>query len=137
VEQEIARLVRQFNLDGVNFTGIASRDEIPLLYEKADIFLNASMLDNMPVSILEAFASGTPVVSTAPDGIRYMVEHERTGLLSEVGNPSALAGNAMRLLRNPELASQIAACAHSELRQYSWETVRDQWMRVYGSLNGR
>jgi glycosyltransferase involved in cell wall biosynthesis len=48
-----------------------------------DIFVNASWLDNMPVSILEAFASVTAVITTGPEGIRYIVEHERTGLLSE------------------------------------------------------
>jgi len=56
------------------------RDEIGKYYDRADIFINASRLDNMPVSILEAFASGTPVVSTAPEGMRYLVEHGRTGL---------------------------------------------------------
>jgi glycosyltransferase involved in cell wall biosynthesis len=105
-EGEIRGLVKQLRLSGVNFCGVASRQQIGRLYDRADIFINASRLDNMPVSILEAFASGTPVVSTAPEGMRYLVDHERTGLLAEVGDWQALARGVIRLLRDPELAGR-------------------------------
>ena len=88
----------------------------------------------MPVSILEAFASGTPVVTTAPEGIRYIVEHERTGLLCEPGDWHALAENVTRLLQNPQFAKQMALNAHEESRRYQWDVVRAQWLRVYRRL---
>jgi glycosyltransferase involved in cell wall biosynthesis len=65
----------------------------------------------MPVSILEAFASGTPVVTTAPEGIRYIVEHERTGLLCEPGDWRALAKNVTRFAAE----SAIRAADSAEL----------------------
>jgi glycosyltransferase involved in cell wall biosynthesis len=67
----------------VNFAGVSSHQEIPRFYDAADIFvnINASWLDNMPVSILEAFASGTPVVSSALESLRYLIENERTSLI--------------------------------------------------------
>ena len=67
-ESEIRDLVRQLQIRGVRFLGVVSRAEIGRVYDEADIFVNASSLDNMPVSVLEAFAAGTPVVSTAPGG---------------------------------------------------------------------
>jgi len=88
----------------------------------------------MPVSILEAFASGTPVVSTAPEGIRYLVENERTGLLSATGDWQALAHNVIRLLREPELAGRLAQNAHEESMRYRWTAVRNQWLQVYRAL---
>lgn len=133
-EGKIRSLVKELNLAGVNFCGVASRQEIGRFYDQADIFINASRLDNMPVSILEAFASGTPVVSTAPEGMHYLVEHERTGLLSEVGDPQALAQNVIRLLRSPELAMHLASNAREESVRYSWPVVREQWLKVYRSL---
>jgi glycosyltransferase involved in cell wall biosynthesis len=133
LEQQIRGQVKE-QLSGVKFTGVVSRKEIGRSYDQADIFVNASRLDNMPVSILEAFASGTPVVSTAPDGIRYFVEHERTGLLSQPGDAEALARNIIRLLKDPDLASRLAANAFEELRRYEWNTVREQWLDVYRSL---
>jgi glycosyltransferase involved in cell wall biosynthesis len=134
MEQQIRNLVDELKLSGVNFAGAVPHHEIARFYDGADIYINASSLDNMPVSILEAFASGTPVVSTAPEGMSYLVEHERTGLLSEPGDARALAENVMRLLREPELASRLALNAHEEMKRYSWDTVRQQWLEIYCSL---
>jgi len=134
LESQIRNLVQELKLSGVNFAGAVPHREIARFYDAADIFINASRLDNMPVSILEAFASGTPVVTTAPDGMSYLVEHERTGLLSPPGDAEALAKNVMRLLSNPELAARLALNAHEEMQRYAWETVRQQWLELYRSL---
>ncbi len=136
-EGEIRTLVSNMNLSGVHFTGVASREEIGRLYDQADIFLNASWLDNMPVSIQEAFACGTPVVSTAAESIPYLVEHERTGLLSEVGDASALAGNVIRLLRDPALSARLALNAYAQSQAYRWPRVREQWLDTYRSLKAQ
>jgi L-malate glycosyltransferase len=136
-EGQIRNLVRELNLSGVNFAGVASREEIGRFYDRADIFINASWLDNMPVSILEAFASGTPVVSTAPESMRYLVEHGRTGLLSEVGDAKALAGSVIRLLKDRGLASRLASNAYGESQRYRWTAVRQQWLDIYRSMKCR
>jgi glycosyltransferase involved in cell wall biosynthesis len=133
-EARIRRLAQELNLTGINFAGVASRHEISRFYDAADIFINASVLDNMPVSILEAFAAGTPVVSTAPEGMRYLVDHGRTGLLSEPGDASALTANVVWLLRDPTLAANIAANARQQSRRYCWSAVRGQWLEIYQSL---
>ena len=134
LEREIRELVRRLGLAGVNFLGVASRKQIGQIYDAADIFVNGSNLDNMPVSVLEAFASGTPVVSTAPEGIHYIVEHGRTGLLSEPGDVAGLASNIIRVLEDSKLATQLAQNAFAESSRYCWDSVRDQWMSVYQSL---
>jgi glycosyltransferase involved in cell wall biosynthesis len=134
-EAEIRALVRDLNVSEVHFRGVASRGEIGRFYDEADIFINASWLDNMPVSIQEAFACGMPVVSTAAESIPYFVEHERTGLLSEVGNVQALAENVIRLLRNPELATRLASNAYRQAEAYRWPQVRGEWLEIYDSVN--
>ena len=137
LEAEIRRLIEQEKVTDVTFAGVATREQIGKFYDDADVFLNASSLDNMPVSILEAFASGTPVVSTAPEGMRYLVEHERTGLLSEPGDVMALAGNVIRLLRDPALSSRISRNARRECSRYCWPEVRGQWLDIYRSIATR
>jgi glycosyltransferase involved in cell wall biosynthesis len=134
LEQEIRGLVRQLNLSKVNFVGVASHRDIGRFYDRADIFVNASNLDNMPVSVLEAFASGTPVVTTAPEGMSYIVDHERTGLLSIPGDAAALAHNILRVLSDSDLATRLAQNARAESVRYHWESVREQWLKVYLSL---
>jgi L-malate glycosyltransferase len=133
-EAEIRNLARDLRLPGVNFLGVVSREQIGRFYDDADIFVNASWLDNMPVSIMEGFASGNPVATTDPEGIRYLVEHERTGLLSPVGDAKALALNVVRLLRDPDLASRLAANAYKESQSYRWTAVRQQWLEEYRSV---
>jgi glycosyltransferase involved in cell wall biosynthesis len=135
-EASIRRLVRELDLQSVTFAGVASRKEIAKFYADADIFINASSVDNMPVSILEAFASGTPVVTTAPDCMRSLIEHERTGMLSATGDFVALAQNVVRLVRDPDLAANIAANAHAEVARFGWPEVRGQWLATYRSLAG-
>lgn len=137
LEGRIRRLVSQLNIKGVHFPGVASRLDIGAFYDAADIFINASALDNMPVSILEAFAAGTPVVSTAPEGMPYLVEHEQTGLLSEPGNAGALARSAIRLLRDPDFGSRLALNAYEQSSRYRWGAVREQWIEIYRSMSGR
>jgi glycosyltransferase involved in cell wall biosynthesis len=134
LDSEIRALVRHLKLEDVEFSGPVSREKIGALYDRADIFINASWLDNMPVSILEAFASGTPVVSTAPEGIRYVVEHEQTGLLCAPGDWRALVENVLRLLHEPGLARTLAQNAFQKSHNYRWEAVRNQWFEVYSSL---
>ena len=134
LEADVRKLVVDLKLAGVNFTGVASRSEIGECYDRADIFINASRLDNMPLSVIEAFASGTPVVTTSPECMPYLVEHERTGLLSEVGDGKALAANVVRLLRDPALAAALARNAHEEAGKYRWDVVREEWARVYAGV---
>jgi L-malate glycosyltransferase len=134
IERDIRDLVLKLNLSGVRFLGVVSRQEIGQVYEAADIFVNASSLDNMPVSILEAFASGAPVVSTAPEGMSYLVDHERTGLLSPPGDAAWLAENILRLLKDGELAARLAANAYEESSRYRWAAVRESWLGAYREL---
>ncbi len=134
VEADIRNLVREMNLSGVHFKGVAAHSEIARFYDEADIFINASRLDNMPVSVLEAFAAGMPVVSTEPEGMRYVVKHGRTGLLSVPGDATALAQNVIRVLQDSELADRLVSNAREELERYSWPVVREQWVEIYRAL---
>lgn len=134
LENDVRKLVADLNLAGVNFAGVATRQEIGKYYDRADIFINASWLDNMPVSIIEAFGAGTPVVTTSPECMPYIVDHGRTGLLSPVGDEKALASNVVRLLREPGLAATLANNAYEESKKYRWEAVREQWIETYREL---
>jgi L-malate glycosyltransferase len=134
LEANIRKLVSDLYLTGVTFTGVASRQEIGKYYDRADIFINASWLDNMPLSIIEAFAAGTPVITTSPECMPYLVEHDRTGLLSPVADANALAANIIRVLRDKNLAARLAHNAHDQARKYTWEAVREQWRNTYCGL---
>lgn len=133
-EAAVRALVGELRLNCVEFVGRVSREQIGAICDRADVFINASILDNMPVSILEAFHAGIPVASTAPHGIVYIVEHERTGLLSPPHDWRQLGENVLRLLRDPALARTLAGNARDQAQNYRWEAVRDQWLHIYGAV---
>ena len=130
-QPRLQRLVDDLRLKDVRFVGKVDPESMPRLYDEADIFLNASVVDNQPVSILEAFASGAPVVSTPTGDIPAMVRHQHTGLLVPPLDPGAMAGAIITLLTQPERALSLAARAHATIGRYTWPAVRDAWADVY------
>jgi len=109
--------------DSVAFVGRLDRDGIVALYKTADILLNASRIDNMPNSLLEALASGVPIVTTNAGGIPCMVKHRESALLVEIDDYSAMAEATILILGNAELRSGLIANGLAEARKYAWESV--------------
>lgn len=120
--------------DAVTFAGRIDNAQIPALYAAADVMLNPSTVDNMPISILEAFASGVPVVSTDVGGVPFIAEDGRTALLVPARDPAQMAGAMLRILQDRPLADRLAAAARDEVKQYAWPVVRQKWLAVYRRL---
>lgn len=126
--------VTSLDLKGVVFTGRIEHDELPDIYDVNDIFLNTSSIDNMPVSILEAFASGLPVVTTAAGGIPYIVKHGVSGRVVNLDDHEAVASEILRLCETPSLATELSIAGKRELQKYTWETVGANWKSLYSEL---
>jgi glycosyltransferase involved in cell wall biosynthesis len=127
-------LARELSLQNIEFQGQVDHARVFALYDATDIYLNGSLIDNQPLSLLEAFACGLPVVTTNAGGIPDIVSHERTGLMVQCGDYAAMAEAAMRLLSDGALADRIIRRAQEECRKYSWDTVREQWLELYETL---
>jgi glycosyltransferase involved in cell wall biosynthesis len=136
--QRLSRLVTELGLnEAVHFTGRLENERMAELYRDADLMLNSSLVDNMPISLLEALASGLPIVSTDAGGIPHLVEHGRTALLVPIGDATAMAEAAIRVFKDRELAENMRAAGLETVKQYAWNTVRRKWLDVYGELLGR
>ena len=133
-EGALRRLARELRLEHVRFAGRVPPDEIWRYYADADIYLQTPDIDNMPLSVLEAFASGTPVVSTRVGGVPAILEDGVHGLLAPAGNARSVADQMLRLLREPGLASRLAEAARESCDRYRWPTVRAQWLALYREL---
>lgn len=130
-------LAAELALRDVSFVGRVPAGEMGALYDRADLFLNASNIDNMPLSLLDAFAAGVPVVTSDAGGIPYMVESEQTGIVVPMEDDAALAAAALRLLRDSALATRIADAARAEcLARYVWPVVQQQWVSLYRTMAG-
>jgi glycosyltransferase involved in cell wall biosynthesis len=128
-------LVSTLGLRGVTFAGPVSPEEMARLYGEAEVYLNAPNIDNMPNSVIEAFAAGLPVVSTAAGGIPFIVTDGVDGLLVPVGDSAALAAAALRVVGEPGLAGRLTAAARARAAgSYSWDAVRLRWLALYRRL---
>jgi glycosyltransferase involved in cell wall biosynthesis len=131
-ERRLGEIATSLRVRGVRFVGRVEPASMPALYDEADIFLNASVVDNQPLSILEAFAAGTPVVSTGTGDISNMVQDGQTGLLIKRENPAAMADAVGWMFDHPDRALAMARRAHRQLGRHSWAGVREAWAAVYG-----
>ena len=126
----------EMGLRNVKFVGNVPQEKIGELYDAADIYWMAPNIDCMPLSILEAFAAGLPLIATNVGGIPYIVEHGRTGLLSAPDDDESIANNALLLLADSSLADRLAKNARAELAKYDWGVIGPQWLDLYRRLAG-
>lgn len=117
--------------DGVQFTGRLERDPMAALLRASTVSINPTRVDNMPNSVLEAMASGVPVVSTAVGGVPYIVRDGETALLVAADDPQAMADAACRLLDDPQWAHSLAERARADVQRYTWAHVAPRWAAVY------
>jgi len=132
--QALETLESELNLQHTTFTGRIEHDDIYKHYSASDIFLNASRVDNQPLSIIEAFACGLPVVTSNAGGIPYIVTNEQTGFVVPVDDCAALANRALELLTRQDYASAMVQRARAECARYTWEVICDQWLHLYRDL---
>lgn len=131
-------LSESLGLTGVTFLGRVAPGDIARYYADHDIYLQTPNIDNMPTSILEAYASGLPVVSTDAGGIAVICRHGVDGLLAEVNDERQIAAHVLALLGDAALARSLAETAHGTCERYSWPALRPQWLEVYRALaNGQ
>jgi colanic acid/amylovoran biosynthesis glycosyltransferase len=124
LHRELESLVRELDLEGiVEIAGPRSQNAVRSALAEADLFALACVpdqeggSDNLPTVIMEAMMCGTPVVSTTLAGIPEMITNGRTGLLTQPGNPGALADALAQLLQNPTTAQTLADAA----RRFAFE----------------
>ncbi len=131
----LRRQADELALRNVVFTGRVAPEAIGAYYDDHDIYIQTPDIDNMPTSILEAYASGLPVVSTEAGGVPAMLTDGRHGLLAPLGDHGAVAAHVLRLLDDPALASRLAREARTACAPCTWSALRDQWVRTYREVS--
>ena len=133
--ENLQSLVKQLELSSkVKFTGRVDTLDMPALYQSADVMLNPSRVDNMPNSILEALASGVPVVTTNVGGIPYMVEHNKTALLVDPQQPSVMSKAIRQVIEDDQCHQNLVKSGLDLVKQFAWSEVSQHWISLYKKL---
>jgi glycosyltransferase involved in cell wall biosynthesis len=122
----------------VHFPGVVYRDGLPGLYRAADVFVMPAVhdgsgnVDGLPNVVLEAMASGLPVVASGISGIPLVVEDGVNGLLVPEGDGAALVNALDRLLqRSGEAKVMGAAGRRRAVAELTWDAIADRYRAAY------
>ena len=130
--RRLERRARDLDLaPSVRFLGTLARPDLLEAYRRADAFVLASRFEGFPLVILEAWAAGLPVISTAVGGVPDLC-NDGNAILVPPDDPEALSDAMESLARDPRRREALGAEGRSLVRErYSWETIAEQYERVY------
>jgi glycosyltransferase involved in cell wall biosynthesis len=105
--------------------------EMPAVYAEHDIFIFPSLLEGMPLVLLEAMATGMPVITTETCGMTDVVEHDVNGLLVPPADTAALVQAILRLSESAELRRTLGQAAQERMRRYTWDKIARKVEKVF------
>ena len=130
-----AEIIRSIPYKCHYFGNIKTEDEVIACYNSADIFIAPSLQDNLPNTIVESLACGTPVVSFNVGGLPDMIDHLKNGYLAQVGSVEDLVSGINRYINNPATHNQLRINAREKaVKNFSWEVVAKQYKELYRSI---
>jgi N-acetyl-alpha-D-glucosaminyl L-malate synthase BshA len=131
-EDSLRQLVGQLNLGScINFVGQIPNERVPQYMAAADVFVLPSLYEGFPNVVLEAMASGLPIVASKVGGLPEIVEDGQNGFLVEPKNPEQIADKILLLLRDDELTRRISRNNKEKAKRYSWGSVVAKLEEVY------
>ncbi len=118
--------------NNILFTGYYPDKKLPKLYQAADVFAFSTFYEHHPFAVLEALATGLPVVTTTVGGIPETIGSGKNGFLVEPFNARALGEKILYLLEHPVAAMEMGAQARKTIvENYDWRIVVKKAMKVY------
>lgn len=121
--------------DRVAFLGWQSRQELIQCYRQANLFLFPSRHEGMPNAVLEAMASGLPVIASSISGNEELVVHGKTGLLVESEHLDSLQTALQELLQDPTRREQMGAASRQRVEEsFGWENTARQYAALLEKL---
>jgi len=107
---------------------------LALLYSAADVFVAPSLEDNLPTTIMESLACGTPVVAFRVGGIPEMIDHKSNGYLAGVGDSADLARGIIWTLKNADRWKKLCIAARVKAeKEFDIEKISRQYLALYQS----
>ena len=125
-------LIDEYNLkEKINYLGWKDLEELPEIYRKADIFILPSVMEGMSSVVLQAMASGLPIVASRVKGFEEVLEENVNGLFAEYNNPGQFANAIEKLIESPELRGTMSTNSIEKAKKFSWENIAKKYLEFY------
>ncbi len=128
--ERLQGLIKQKQLSSlINLTGRIEAEQMPDIYRQNNIFVSASMQEGMSNAMLEAMASGLPIVTTRCEGVEELIIDN--GVVVENDTAEALAEAINSLAENQQDYKAMCAAARNRAENFGWDKVAEQYLRLY------
>ncbi|TKJ38097.1 MAG: hypothetical protein CEE38_04885 [Planctomycetes bacterium B3_Pla] len=133
MEQQLKDVVSSKGLGGViDIAGRIEAENMPRVYRENDIFISATMQEGMSNAMLEAMASGLPIVTTRCEGVQELITDN--GVIVERANAEEIVRAIRSLADNPQARREMTVAARSRAEQYTWSRTAEEYLALYERL---
>jgi glycosyltransferase involved in cell wall biosynthesis len=133
LESELRQsLSRQDLREAVTLMGHCRTEDMPQLYRQHDVYLSATMQEGMSNAMLEAMASGLPVVTTRCEGVEELISNN--GVVVEEPTAASLAEAVRGLIEKPQTRQAMSAAARKKAESLSWDAVAESYLQLYAKV---
>lgn len=135
LRDELTAYKKSKQLDNkITFTGF--RNDIAEILPEIDILLMSSIVEGLPLTIYEAFATRVPVVSTNAGGIGEAIEHKETGMICSIKDADSLAEHTLELLNTPDLVKRITDNGNTLVNErFTLEVMKSNYYKMYSDVS--
>lgn len=132
---ELEALRSRVGEDRIFLPGVVPNERVAHYMRAADVLIHPSHAEGLPNVMLEAMATGLPVIGTIVGGIPEVITHEKTGLLVNAKDPEALANRIRLLLDDEQMAKKIGIAGRNRVvHEHSWKQNAEKHIQVYRSV---
>ena len=118
-----------------HYGGMLAPRELREEYRNASLLVLSSIEDNCPMSVLEAMASGVPIVASNVGGVPDLIQDGRNGLLIDPASADSMRSAVARILRDPEFAAKLACQARKDAEEkYHPRVIARKHLEIYGEV---
>ncbi len=133
LENNLRNIVLQKKLGNiVEIIGRIESKEMPQLYRQNHIFISATLQEGMSNAMLEAMASGLPIVTTICEGVRELITDN--GIVVEQANAESIATAVKSIANNEKLYNKMCFETRKQAENFSWKSVADKYLNYYNGI---
>ena len=133
LEDELRQIILERNLgDIIEITGRIEPEKMPQVYRQNDIFVSASMQEGMSNAMLEAMASGLPIITTRCEGVEELITDN--GIVVEEAKAEAIAEVIKKLADDQKVCRQMSIAARKRAEQFNWGSIAHQYRQLYKKI---
>jgi len=130
MQQKLKQIVSEKNLGNIiELTGRIGAEDMPQVYRQNDIFISASMQEGMSNAMLEAMASGLPIITTRCEGTEELIADN--GFVVEYANAEEIAKVVRKLADDRQIYKQMAVAARRQAEKFSWNSTANKYILLY------